>query len=138
MRPVLFFGLMMSLLVACSKEPGEGGNASISGTVLVQARVLLNNPNTIVYEAPAPDIDVHIIYGDGPGPDDRILTNYDGEFQFNYLREGKYTIYVFSKDTTDTAVNGQSPQDMTIIREIEITDRKQELELDPIMIYDNN
>lgn len=139
MKPVVYISILLStLIVSCSKDAGEGGNSSISGTIILQARVLLNNPNTIVYEAPASDYNVYIIYGDETGPSDDVETNYDGEFTFNYLREGKYTLYVYSKDTSDAAVNGTAPAEMTIIREVEITDKKQEIQLDPITVYENN
>lgn len=128
----------LAFLASCSKEPGKGGNASIRGKVMLEARVLLNNPSTAVYTAPAADWDVYIIYGDGPGPDDRIRSNYDGEFEFNYLREGEYTVYVYSSDTSATAVNLQSPEKIVFRRSVTIGDRKDEIILPDFTVYIDN
>jgi len=128
----------VSLLASCSKEPGKGGNASIRGKVRLEARILLNNPATAVYTAPAADWDVYIVYGDGPGPDDRIRSNYDGEFEFNYLREGDYTVYVYSNDTSATAVNLQSPDKVAFRQSVTIGDRKEEITLRDFTVYIDN
>lgn len=134
---MLMAGILL-LLTSCRKDAGEGGNAVISGRVMVEVRLLLNNPETVRFTAPAADRELYIIYGDGPGPDDRIRANYDGEFEFPYLREGEYEIYVYSKDTSDTAANGQSPENIAIRKRVTITDRKQELNIGDIVIYDDN
>jgi hypothetical protein len=41
-----------------------------------------------------------IVYGNNVSPNDRIWTNFDGEFEFEGLRTGDYTVYVYSRDTT--------------------------------------
>jgi hypothetical protein len=137
MRTIYGFALcFLVLATGCTKEAGEGGRASIRGIVEKEIRLVLSNPNTFQTRYPAPDQEVFIVYGDALSPSDRIHTNYDGEFEFTFLREGKYTIYVYSNDTTGN-VNAD-PNRMPIIREVEITDRKQELDLGRIRIYDQN
>ncbi|MEO0403765.1 MAG: hypothetical protein AAF193_02735, partial [Bacteroidota bacterium] len=61
-------------------------------------------------------------------------TNYDGEFEFQFLRPGTYTIYTYSKDTTGQT--GVDPDRMAIIQELEISDRKQTVDAGSFIIYD--
>lgn len=134
MKNIFLLALLAVFAGGCKKVPGEGGNSSISGNVLTEYRLVLSNPATEQYTTPAADEDVYIVYGDHTSPDDRIQTNYDGDFEFRNLRPGDYTIYVYSKDTT-----GQTQVDenrMPIILDVEISDKKQELVVDDVTIYD--
>ena len=127
----------MSALAACKKEAGDGGNSSIKGKITRELRVVLNNPGTAVGTFPAADADVYIIYGDHVSPDDRVQTNYDGEYEFLYLRPGKYKVYTFSKDTNSVAVPWDE-EHMTVLQELEITDGNQRLDAADMIIYDAN
>lgn len=129
--------VLMSALAACKKEAGDGGNSSIKGKITRELRVVLNNPGTAVGTFPAADEDVYIIYGDHVSPDDRVQTNYDGEYEFLYLRPGKYKVYTFSKDTNSVAVPWDEDH-MTVLREVEITDGNQRLDVADMIIYDAN
>ena len=42
------------------------------------------------------DEEVYLIYGDDASYSERNRTGPDGFFEFRYLREGDYTIYVYS------------------------------------------
>lgn len=135
---IILWTLSIALSVAsCKKEPGEGGNSSIRGKVTKELRVVLNNPATAIDTFPAADEDVFIIYGDHVSPDERVQTNYNGEFEFLYLRPGKYKVYVFSRDTNTVAVPWGEDH-MTVLRELEITDTKQEVVAADMRIYDAN
>ncbi len=82
----------------CEKGPGEGGSSSIKGNVHVTD---YNATFLIVQgEYPGIDEDVYIIYGDDISYGDRIRSGPDGRFEFKYLREGKYTVYTYSEDTS--------------------------------------
>jgi len=129
--------VLMSALAACKKEAGDGGNSSIKGKITRELRVVLNNPGTAVGTFPAADADVYIIYGDHVSPDDRVQTNYDGEYEFLYLRPGKYKVYTFSKDTNSVAVPWDE-EHMTVLQELEITDGNQRLDAADMIIYDAN
>lgn len=134
MRSVfVFIGL---LCLGCNKLPGEGGQAFVHGKVEKEVRLVLSNPSTAVATYPAADEDVFILYGENVSPDDRILTNYDGEFEFQFLRKGKYTLYVYSEDTTGT--NSTDPTKMPVIVDFEITDRKEDIDLGTLRIYEKN
>ncbi|MFY7707348.1 MAG: hypothetical protein ACOVQ5_04650 [Flavobacteriales bacterium] len=134
MKNILFVIFIISLLSSCKKEAGEGGLASIKGKVQTDLRLVPSNPVTFQYSRPGVDEEVYIIYGDNTGPDDRVWTNYKGEFEFRNLRPGDYKIYVYSRDTTGSAqVNMQR---MPIVREVKIEDRKGEVDAGTITIYD--
>ena len=120
---VLFWG--------CTRTPGEGGIATVRGSVELEQRVVITNPSNAIV-APAADEDVFIIYGDRVGPDDRVQTNYDGEFAFYGLRPGSYTVYVYSEDTLPPFNNAP---DIAIVREFEILDGDEEVVLAPLRIY---
>ena len=139
MKLQLFIWVIAVLLalVSCKKEAGDGGNSSIKGKISRELRIVLNNPGTAVGTFPAADEDVFIIYGDHISPDDRVQTNDDGEYEFLYLRPGKYKVYAFSKDTNSVAVPWDEDH-MTVLQELEITDGNQEVKADDMMIYDAN
>ena len=139
MKLQLFIWVIAVLLalVSCKKEAGDGGNSSIKGKISRELRIVLNNPGTAVGTFPAADEDVFIIYGDHISPDDRVQTNYDGEYEFLYLRPGKYKVYAFSKDTNSVAVQWDEDH-MTVLQELEITDGNQQVIANDMMIYDAN
>jgi hypothetical protein len=132
LAPIFCFIL---LLASCKKDAGDGGNSRISGYIKKDIRVNLTNPLPLRATVPAADQDVYIIYGDHTSPDDRVQTNFDGNFEFLYLRPGKYTVYTYSNDTNAVAVNWDEKH-MTILREVEITDKKQDVIAEEMTIYD--
>ncbi len=127
----LFAGfLLIFCLLSCKKTAGDGGNSSISGSVLTEN---WNSSFTLkTAEYPSTDLDVYIIYGTDVSYSDKTKTNYNGEFEFKYLRKGNYKIYVFSKDKSLTSPSGE----VSIVKEVTITDKKQKVTLDRIIIYD--
>jgi len=121
--------VLLMALWACKKLPGEGGTASIRGKIWVEDwNVAFTIKNG---EYVGTDQDVYIIYGDNISYGDKIKTNYNGEFEFKYLRKGKYRVYLYSKDKSLQSQSG----DTTVVKEVELTSRKQILTLDPITIY---
>lgn len=97
-------------------------------------RVQINNPESTVDTIPAMDAEVFIIYGDNVSPDDRVFTNPDGDYAFNWLRSGEYTIYVYSEDTSTTS----TPLPKVAVSEtITIEDNDEVVEAPLLTIYDN-
>ena len=121
------------LALGCTRTAGEGGHAVIQGKIEVEQRPVITNPNGAA-RSPAADEDVFIIYGDRVGPDDRVQTNFDGEFVFYGLRTGDYTIYVFSEDTLPAFNNAPK---VAIIRELTITSRDEEHDLGTLRIFED-
>lgn len=117
------------ILYACAKGPGEGGNSSIKGHVWVKD---INATFQVQTEYDGFDEDVFIIYGEDISFSDRIRSNYDGTFEFKYLRPGKYKIFMYSEDSTPPASN---PNNVTIIKEIEIKDKKQSVDAGTFNIF---
>jgi hypothetical protein len=84
---------------SCKKDEGVGGTSSIKGKVIV--RQYNSNFTELLEQYYATDEDVFIIYGDGEVYGDKVTTNYDGTYEFDYLREGNYKIYAYSKDSAN-------------------------------------
>jgi hypothetical protein len=121
--------LMIAQLSSCKKPAGEGGTSSIKGKVWVED---WNTAFTVKNgEYAGADEDVYIIYGDDISYGDKTKANYEGAFEFKYLRKGKYKIYVYSKDKTFASASG----DTYVLKEINISKNKQTVELEQITIY---
>jgi len=96
--PILLASL--TLLSACSKEPGEGGKALVRGQVYAVGY----NDNTGQPTGDAyyiPEYRVYIRYGDGSFYDDDTRTGPSGEYEFRWLRPGSYTIFTYSECPND-------------------------------------
>ena len=117
--------LSLAFLNACTKGPGEGGRASIKGTVFARN---YSNSFGLIDSGLIGGQKVYIKYGDEPGISDNTDTDHNGEFYFNYLREGKYTIIVYSKILVNNTL------DSAIVNQVEITSRNEEVVMPQIDI----
>lgn len=132
MKPYLLIPLILTFLISftsCSKEEGEGGNSSIYGKVIVHDYNSSYTQLNGIYDGA--DEEVYIIYGDDLSYSERIRTNYNGVFEFKYLRPGNYTIFVYSEDSTLTLPSGK----YAVLREVEITGNRQTVRADDIIIF---
>ena len=119
---------------SCKKEPGSGGNSSIKGNV----SVMQLNASTGFFDKNliGADEDIYIIYGNETSYGDRIKTDYEGDFEFKYLRKGKYKVYIYSIDSVvyiGPPVNPGAPK-VAVLKEIEVTDKKQTIDAGIITI----
>jgi hypothetical protein len=131
-RICLLISALSILILSCEKEAGTGGTSTITGKVIEKN---CNSSFTTVYsEYAKADQDVYIIYGDDGIYSDRTRTNYDGTFKFDYLRKGKYTIYVYSKDWEQSSGSGI----VAVKKEIEITDNDAVFTTDTFEIYESD
>ncbi len=129
----LLFLVGLILIASCQKGAGEGGKASING--ILWLKDYNGNFASLLLEREAYDEYVYIQYGDDINYGDRVKTNYEGRFEFKYLRPGKYTVYCYSKDPNDK--DNISPNEtMVVLQQVEITIKKQVVELDTMVIYD--
>jgi hypothetical protein len=121
--------ITLTLLAACKKSPGEGGKSSIKGKIKVED---WNGAFTIKNgEYAGADEDVYIVYGNHVGYDDRTRTDYNGEFEFRYLRKGKYKIFVYSEDKTLQSQSGN----VAVVKEVELSGKKEATTLEQLVIY---
>jgi hypothetical protein len=60
---------------------------------------------------------VYLIYGDQVGYGEKTRTNYEGQFEFNYLRAGNYTVYLYSHDLTGTSQSTET----TVVKHVDIS-----------------
>jgi len=114
--------------ISCKKQPGEGGFASIEGKVYVKNYDASYTILTAEYYLP--NETVYIIYGDGTEVGNTVKTSYDGSFKFNYLRKGKYKVYVLGEDSTQPYKS--VPKEVLV--EVNITEKKQKKILDDFVI----
>ncbi|CAN5432337.1 hypothetical protein BH11BAC2_BH11BAC2_00010 [soil metagenome] len=116
------------VMSSCKKGPGQGGTATIKGNVHTTD---YNSTLLIIQgEYPSADQDVYIIYGNDITYGDRAKSGPDGNYEFKYLREGDYKIYVYSDDTT---LSGK----IAVYTNVEITKKKQTVFADTLQIKKN-
>jgi hypothetical protein len=129
---VFVFSLILS---SCSDEEGIGGETTLRGYVWQKD---YNAEFTkLKFEGPAQKEDVFIIYGsDTTSFDDDTKTHWDGSFEFRYLKEGTYTVYVYSKDSSGIADNIEKP-DMVVKRTITIGSSEDIVELPDTLVILN-
>jgi hypothetical protein len=128
MKSILIFSAVIIIFSCCSKYEGQGGAATIKGVVIEQKYNSLNNPIPNG-SYPAADQDVFIIYGaDNSFYDDDIKTSFDGSFEFRYMRKGTYRIFTY--EDCNTCPSGKKE----VIKEVEISEKNQELLMDTIYI----
>jgi hypothetical protein len=121
--------LVVLLISSCKKEAGEGGDSSIRGKIwVVNYNATFTSINN---EYVGADEYVYIIYGDDISYGDRVKTNPAGEFEFKYLREGNYTIYIYSKDKTRTEPSGITSMKVST----NISKKEQVVDVGTITIY---
>jgi hypothetical protein len=116
-------------VLSCSKEPGIGGNSTIYGKIVAYDYNAEFTTLKGIY--PAADEDVFLIYGDDYSYSQRIRSNYDGIYEFKYLRSGDYTIYVYSKDSTLTLAS----EIYAVVKDITIDNNRQTVEVEEIKIF---
>jgi len=92
---VLLTIVMVALLSACNKGPGEGGTGTVQGFVK-----LVHHPDNdyslTADTMPAAKTDVFIVYGDEAYFGDDVETSPDGMYRFEYLLPGDYTVFAYS------------------------------------------
>jgi hypothetical protein len=83
---------------SCEKTEGRGGTGSISG--ILMEHFYNDDYSSLIFQKPAVDEEIFILYGEEESVGDRVVTGASGEFRFNYLYPGTYYIYYRSRDST--------------------------------------
>ncbi len=128
MKKLFLITLSVLALIACKKEPGEGGFASIEGKLYVKNYDEFFQIK--ISEHYLPGENVYIIYGNGTEVGNSVKTSYDGSFKFNYLQKGTYKVFVVGKDSA--AANRGN--EISVLKEITITEKKQNINLGDLTI----
>lgn len=94
----LLFALSILLVSSCSNEEGKGGQATLTGKVII--RDIDPTDNSVINEYDAIDQPVFLTYGDNEIYDDDFKTDLNGAYKFEGLRPGKYFVksYLQCKD----------------------------------------
>lgn len=128
MNLVLLSVATLFVIYGCNKEPGPGGQASIVG--YVHAKEIDASGNYFQVNYPAQKYDIYIQYGDDSNYSDRVETNFNGNFQFEFLRTGSYTITVFEYDPQLGCPNCESYQQFAV----DISDKKEVFDMGTINV----
>ena len=136
----LFFLFSLSSLLflglGCTKVEGPGGAATIKGVIHIEE---YDGANNLINEYDAQKSDVFIIYGNDPENtyfNDDIETSYDGTFEFTFLEKGNYRVFVYEDCNDDQAPTCYSGKVVTTLN-IEITDKKEVVQMDTIFVRKN-
>ncbi|MBK9212791.1 MAG: hypothetical protein IPO14_07525 [Saprospiraceae bacterium] len=92
MKKIIYLAIFTMGLIACQKDEGKGGSASIEGKVFAYD---VNSDGIRQDSGYIMDQKVYITYGDGNFVDDEVRTSGDGSFLFKGLQKGTYTVRVF-------------------------------------------
>jgi len=116
--------LVTILIYSCRKVEGPGGSVTIKGIVVER-----NHVGNAVFEYPAADQDVYLIYGnENSFYDDDIKTSFDGSFEFRYLQKGDYQVFVYEENNAEPSGTSE------IIIPINASENNQIITLDTIYI----
>lgn len=109
-----------TMFLSCKETPGEGGNAQIKGTYWVRNY----DPFFTIVQGryPAVNTTVYLFFGDDTSPGTSAKTNSNGEFEFKYLRKGKYKVVAYSKQFQS---NSSTPNETAVETAVNITKSKQ-------------
>lgn len=112
--------IILVSIYSCKKGPGDGGRASIKGKVF---SVNYNSTFTVPQDSGYLGAQkVYLIFGDDIIVGDDQDSNNEGAFEFKYLRKGNYKVYVYTKTLANHL-------DSAVVQNVEISDRKQIIEL---------
>lgn len=132
MKKIAIFLLFGILLYACKKEAGEGGTSIIEGKVY-QLSLWDNSGvwDTLEYKLVA-EKEVYIIYSENENDiyDDSFDTHWNGEYRFEFLRKGDYTIYAYANWDSLGVIEGAYP----VFKHIKIDANNRTFTLDDFVI----
>lgn len=124
-KTICYILLCCLILSACKKLPGEGGLATIKGKIYAKD---YDVNGFLRGEGYIPEERVYISYGADTNVSNEVRTSYNGEYKFEFLQKGKYSIFVYTN--CDTCGLGVRP----VVQKVEITTRKQVITLADINI----
>ncbi len=114
------------VLSSCKKVEGPGGTSSIKGKIHINVYDVADN---LINEYDAPEERVYLIYGsEDTFHDDDVRTSYDGTFEFPFLQNGIYQVFVY--EDCNACPSGQQE----IVIPVEISEKNSTIDLGTIDI----
>jgi len=128
---IVFLALSLFLIAACKKPAGPGAKAAIKGKIYVK------DFNTAAYGPPISEYygageTVYICYGNNTAVGNTVRTSTDGSYEFLYLRQGHYKIFVLSRDTSIHVAGTNKTIPVEIL--VDLTSNSQQFNLSEITI----
>lgn len=90
---ILLAALFFLVFSSCKKEPGDGGQATIHGSVYAYKTTGADSG----YKS---GVNVYLSYGNHTWEDQNANSSYTGEYTFPFLHTGNYTVWVLNKCDT--------------------------------------
>jgi hypothetical protein len=128
MKSICWVIIFSLFLISCDKQAGPGGTSSLVGKIKVKEYD--ETMSILKAEYYAQDEDVYLVYGDNTIYSDKFSTGPDGSFTFNFLKKGKYKVFVYSADSTGSSSTGTVP----LYSEIEINKNNKTFDFGEITI----
>lgn len=116
--------ILLLVFSSCKKVEGPGGAVTLKGVIIER-----NHVGTSIFEYPAADQDIYLIYGsENSFYDEDLKSSFDGSFEFRYLQKGDYQIFVYEDD--NSVASGMSE----VLVDVSATQNNQVITLDTIYI----
>ena len=118
-KKIVFLITVIVFFISCEKPEGEGGTSVINGKVIyftTSYNAQTSSMDTTYY--PKAGKDIYIIYSENEDNifNDKTETDWNGNFHFQYLRKGDYTVYTY----VDSVVVNEITYDFPVFKHIEI------------------
>jgi len=123
---IVFITLCLSAFISCKKDAGLGGLATIKGKVYATDVTKSGDVQSAGYIG---ENRVYISVSGSSTSLTDVRTNYDGSFEFDFLRKGTYDIWTYGN--CDTCA---WKQEYDIHTKVEITEKKQTVVIDDLQI----
>lgn len=99
----LFSLIFVAFLAGCSPDEGVGGISTINGKVMLS---VVDN-GVLVDSFGAQEERVYLVFGENQIFDKDTRTHFNGDYKFENLHPGSYSVYAYSE--CDTCKNSKEP-----------------------------
>ena len=132
-KKIVFLIAVIVFFISCEKPEGEGGTSVINGKVIyftTSYNAQTSSMDTTYY--PKAGKDIYIIYSENEDNifNDKTETDWNGNFHFQYLRKGDYTVYTY----VDSVVVNEITYDFPVFKHLNISTNNSEITLEDFVI----
>ena len=134
MKKIIYLFIISFLIFSCEKPSGEGGTSEINGNVTyftTSYNAQTSSIDTNYY--PKAGKDIFIIYSNDTNDlfDDKTETDWNGNFKFEFLRKGDYTVYTY----VDSIVVNDVNYDYPVFYHVNISKNNSSITLEDYIIH---